>query len=168
MVVVLMGVSGVGKTTVGKALAADLGWTFVEADDFHPPANVEKMRAGIALTDADRVGWLQTLGRTLADSRAAESGVVLACSALKRSYRDALRSGDPDLRLVFLHGSRELLAARIGARRDHYMPPSLLDSQLAALEAPAADEQPITIDIAADPANLVAEIVRRLRERGDG
>lgn len=151
MRIVMMGVSGCGKTTVGRGLAAALGLPFVEGDELHPPRNVERMRAGIALTDEDRQGWLDRV----ADQLAAHSGVVVSCSALKRSYRDRLRRAAPDLRLVHLQGRPGLIAERLAARRDHYMPPSLLQSQLEALEPPAADEHALVLDIDAAPEALI-------------
>ena len=158
--IVIMGVSGCGKSTVGRAMANKLPATFLDADDFHPPANVERMRAGIALTDAERAPWLEALATRLTQARAANEPVVLACSALKRSYRDALRRGAPALTLVHLTGSPALLAERISARPSHYMPPSLLASQLATLETPAADEHAITLDVALPTEELVAAILR--------
>ncbi len=154
-----MGVSGCGKSTVGARLARQIGATFLDADDFHPPANVERMRQGIALTDDERAPWLDALAARLA---AADEPVVLACSALKRSYRDALRKGAPALTLVHLTGSPALLAERIGARPGHYMPPTLLPSQLATLEHPGADEHAITLDVAATTDALVAAIRKHL------
>jgi carbohydrate kinase (thermoresistant glucokinase family) len=161
--IVVMGPSGCGKSTVGEALARSLGWSYIEGDDFHPPANVEKMRAGVALDDADRAGWLDALAAQLAGARAAGRGAVLACSALKRSYRDRLRRGAPDLRIVYLHGDRPTLAGRLAARRHRYMPASLLTSQLAALEPPAPDEQAFGFDVDRDPAQIVAELLAVLR-----
>jgi gluconokinase len=137
-----MGVSGSGKTTVGSALAVRLGVPFVDADDLHPAANVQKMVAGIPLTDDDRWPWLDAVGAVLA-----RGPVVVACSALRRTYRDRLRAAAPDLALIYLHGSRELLADRM-AHRAHFMPVSLLDSQLATLEVPGADEHAIVLDAA--------------------
>lgn len=159
LIQVVMGVSGSGKSTVGRRLASARGVRFVEGDAFHPPRNVERMAAGIALTDADRAGWLARLRDELASAVAAREGVVLACSALKRSYRDTLREGAPDLRLIHLRGSRDLLAARLAARRDHYMPASLLDSQLAALQAPQPDESALSFDVAQDPQSIVQAIL---------
>jgi gluconokinase len=159
LAIVVMGVSGCGKSTVGTRLAQRLGATFLDADDFHPPGNVERMRQGIALTDAERAPWLDALAARLA---AADESVVLACSALKRSYRDALRKGAPALTLVHLTGSPALLAERIGARPGHYMPPTLLPSQLATLEPPGADEHAITLDVAATTEALVADIRKQL------
>jgi carbohydrate kinase (thermoresistant glucokinase family) len=153
---VVMGASGCGKSTVGEALAHALGWAYIEGDDFHPPANVEKMRAGFALDDADREGWLHALAAQLADAREGGRGAVLACSALKRRYRDRLRLGDPGLRIVFLRGSRRTLAERLAVRQHRYMPASLLDSQLAALEPPAPDEAAWCFDVDGAPAPIVA------------
>jgi carbohydrate kinase (thermoresistant glucokinase family) len=152
---VVMGVSACGKSTVGRALAQARGATHLDGDHFHPAENVARMAAGQALTDADRQGWLLALSDRLAQARAAGEGVVLSCSALKRAYRDVLRQGAPHLRLIFLHGSRELLAARIAARTDHYMPPSLLDSQLSTLEPPQADENALAFDVVLTPQQIV-------------
>jgi gluconokinase len=160
--IVVMGVSGCGKSTVGQLLATALGLPYLEGDAFHPPRNVERMRAGIALTDDDRAGWLQTLAAQLAEARSTGQGAVLACSALKRRYRELLRKGAPDLQLVHLQGRREQLAPRLAARQGHYMPPSLLDSQLATLEPPGADEAALTYDVDADPRAIVDDILNRL------
>jgi gluconokinase len=157
--IVVMGVSGCGKSTVGRTLAQRLPATFLDADDFHPPDNVERMAAGIALTDADRAGWLDALSARLAAAQAQGEPVVLACSALKRRYRDALRRGAPTLALVHLHGAPALLAQRLGARSDHYMPPSLLQSQLATLEPPDADEHALVLDVARPTTALVQAIL---------
>jgi gluconokinase len=157
---VVMGVSASGKSTVGRALAEALGATYLDGDDFHSAENVARMRTGQALTDADRQGWLAALSARLGQARAADEGVVLSCSALKRSYRDVLRRGAPALKLVYLHGQRELLAARIAARTDHYMPASLLDSQLATLEPPQTGEAALAFDVAQTPRQIVAGILR--------
>ncbi len=151
--VVVMGVSGSGKSTVGALLADALKVPFLEGDSFHPPRNVERMAAGIALTDEDREGWLQTLALQL--QRHAAHGVVLSCSALKRRYRDVLRAGAPNLALVHLAGAREVLAQRLAGRSGHYMPASLLASQLATLEPPQPDEHALTLDITQPPPHLV-------------
>ncbi len=151
-----MGVSGSGKSTIASALAERLGMRFADADALHPAANVAKMAAGIPLTDSDRGPWLDAVGATLAPG-----DVVIACSALTRAYRDRLRAVAPDLALVYLRGSRDLLAERMG-HRVHFMPVSLLDSQLATLEEPAADEHPVTVDIAATPAEIVDAIAEQL------
>jgi carbohydrate kinase (thermoresistant glucokinase family) len=160
---VVMGVSACGKSTIGRLLAQARGATYLDGDDFHPAENVARMAAGHALTDADRQGWLAALSTRLAQADAAGEGVVLSCSALKRRYRDVLRQGAPQLRLVFLHGSRELLAARIAARTDHYMPASLLDSQLATLEPPQADEAALAFDVVHTPQQIVDRIVQQER-----
>jgi carbohydrate kinase (thermoresistant glucokinase family) len=159
MHVVVMGVSGCGKTTVGQGLAAALGLPFIEGDDLHPPANVARMAAGIPLTDSDREGWLQSIGAALA---AEPRGAVASCSALKRAYRDRLRAAVPGLRLVHLHGAPALLAERLALRRGHYMPPSLLQSQLDTLEMPAVDEGAIVADVTRPPADIVAAVLRQL------
>ena len=164
LAVVVMGVSGCGKTTFGERLAHALGATFIEGDAFHPPANVARMAAGIALTDADRQGWLETLAGQLSAAAEARRSVVLGCSALKRRYRDTLRSGAPGLRLVHLHGTRELLTKRLAERRGHYMPASLLDSQLATLEPPGPDEDAITLDIELATDTLVQTALAQLQE----
>lgn len=160
--VIVMGVAGCGKTTVARALAAELGWPQAEADDFHPAANVAKMAAGTPLTDADREPWLEELRDWITGQG---QDVVVTCSALRRRYRDTLRGADAALRFVHLHGSRELLAARMGARTDHFMPVSLLDSQLATLEPLEPDEDGIVIDIDATPEEIV-EAARRFVTTG--
>ena len=152
MIVVLMGVSGAGKTTIGRLLAERLGWKFIEGDDYHPRENVQKMAAGIALDDADRWPWLDALNRRLRQ----EHDAVLACSALKESYRQRLLAGIKDARIVHLHGEKPLLAARLAARKHRYMPASLLESQYATLEPPGAA---ITIDVVADPQDCVEAII---------
>jgi len=161
---VVMGVSGCGKSTVGVALAQALGVPFVEGDTLHPPRSVALMAAGTPLTDDDRQGWLQAVAARLAAARG--TGVVVSCSALKRRYRDLLRASAPDLRLVHLTGSRELLERRMRERTGHYMPPELLQSQLDTLEPPQPDEAVYTGDIALPPAQLVAHLYNRLRTAG--
>ncbi|HYJ99045.1 MAG TPA: gluconokinase [Burkholderiaceae bacterium] len=153
--VVVMGVSGSGKSTLGAMLAHALSVPFLEGDAFHPPENVARMATGVALTDADREGWLRTLAEQL--KRHEALGVVLSCSALKRRYRDTLRSGAPNMALIYLFGPPEVLARRMAGRSGHYMPPSLLASQLAALEPPQHDEDAITFDIQRDPPALLAD-----------
>jgi len=155
-----MGVSGCGKSTVGRLLAQALALPYIEGDELHPARNVARMAAGIALTDSDRQGWLQAVAQRLGE---AQDGIVVSCSALKRSYRDLLRAAAPGLRFVHLHGDPALLAARMHSRPGHYMPASLLQSQLDTLEPPGADEAPITADIAQPPAAIVAGILRRLQ-----
>ena len=151
MQVVVMGVTGVGKTTVGRLIAARLNARFVDADDFHPPENVEKMRAGTPLDDADREPWLAALNAHLRAAASGADAVVLACSALKSAYRKRLRDGLPDLRFVHLVGTRELIAGRLGARSGHYMNPALLDSQFATLESPT---DALRLDVGATPEQL--------------
>jgi gluconokinase len=155
-VVVVMGVSGSGKSTVGRQLAERLGLDFLEGDDFHPPENVARMAAGIALNDSDRVGWLNALASRLTQALVLERGLVVSCSALKRGYRDLLRRAAPDLQLVYLEGPFELLAARMAARPGHYMPASLLQSQYEALEPPAADEAPLVFKVE-QPADSIVD-----------
>jgi carbohydrate kinase (thermoresistant glucokinase family) len=157
-----MGVSGCGKSTVGRRLATALGLHFVEGDELHSPENVARMAAGIALTDADRHGWLQAVADQLGSPTARTHGVVVSCSALKRSYRDRLRAAAPDARFVHLHGPTELLTARLQGRQGHYMPASLLQSQLDTLEPPGADERAIALNIAAGPDELVGALCRQL------
>jgi gluconokinase len=159
MVVVLMGVSGAGKTEVGTRLAKALGGTFAEGDDYHPPANVAKMRSGVPLDDADRRPWLEAMSREIGAWLEAGRTVVLACSALKQRYRDILKAGRPGVRFVHLKGDEDLIRQRLEHRRGHYMPASLLDSQLAALEEPA---DAITVGIDASPDAIVAEIQKAL------
>lgn len=165
--VVVMGVCGSGKSTVGRLLAEALGVPYLEGDAFHSAQNVARMAAGVALTDDDRQGWLRTLAEHLAAARHDGHGVVLACSALKRAYRDTLRTHAPELRLVHLTGSPELLAQRLAQRVDHYMPPSLLQSQLATLEPPGDDERALTLDIARPPQDLVQAATAWLTQAGD-
>ena len=158
--VVVMGVSGCGKSSVGQALARRLGARFLDADDFHPPANVAKMRSGVPLDDADRAPWLERLNAALREACAAGESVVLACSALKRRYRDALSAGLDGLRFVHLDGSFELIAQRLDQRRHRYMPASLLRSQFDALEPP---HDAIVLSIDRDVDALAADAERRLR-----
>ena len=158
--VVVMGVSGCGKSTVGRLLARCIKAEFLEGDDLHPTGNVERMAAGIALTDSDRRQWLLEVAAQLADARAGHHGLVVSCSALKRSYRDALRAASSDLAFVHLGGSAALLESRMQARADHFMPPSLLTSQLQTLEPPGPDERAATFD-AAMPATEIAQAAAR-------
>ena len=163
MRVVVMGVSGCGKSTVGRLLAARLGLPYIEGDVLHPPENVARMAAGTPLTDADRAPWLQRVGERLA---ASPPGAVVACSALRRRYRDQLRAHAPDLRLVHLHGSPRLLAERLATRQGHYMPASLLPSQLQALEPPQRDEAALALDIGMPPEQLAEQAQRWLQQEG--
>ena len=162
LVVVVMGVSGCGKTTVGALLAGRLGWSFAEADDFHPAANIAKMRSGTPLDDADRLPWLSAIAEQIDRWRDEGTNGVVTCSALKRRYRDIIIGDRPDVRLVFLKGDRDLIAHRLAARHGHFMPTSLLDSQFAALEEPGPDEHPITLSIGDPPAILVEKIIAAL------
>jgi len=155
---VVMGVSGSGKSTVGALLAAHDGVPFLEGDAYHPAANVIKMSAGTPLDDDDRAGWLATLADEIRTAREYGNGLVLSCSSLKRRYRDLLRAADPALRFVHLAGPRELIAARMESRPDHYMPPALLESQLRILEPLQPDETGLTLDITLAPQALVERI----------
>jgi gluconokinase len=159
---VLMGVSGSGKTTLGEALRDRLGFRFFDADSFHPPENVAKMAAGIPLDDADRAPWLARLADLLDAETAKGVPVALACSALRRRYRDRLRQGAPDLVVVLLEIDRATIEGRLAGRKGHYMPPSLLDSQLATLEQPDADERVIRVDARLPVEDMVAVIAGAL------
>lgn len=159
--VVVMGVTGVGKSTLGQLLAARLGLAFADADDFHPAANVAKMSAGTPLADEDRWPWLDAIAAHLVAHRG--RGAVVTCSALKRAYRDRLRTAVPELRLVFLYGEPELVAARQAARQGHFMPPSLVASQFATLEAPALEEAAIALDVGQPPEVLAVAVIAALR-----
>jgi gluconokinase len=158
---VVMGVSGSGKTAIGAGLARALGIEFVEGDDYHSADNVKRMASGIPLTDDDRAEWLRTLAARLREAKDAGTGLVMSCSALKRSYRDVLRAAAGELRFVFLEGQRSLIAERLTGRRGHYMPPALLDSQFAILEKPSPDEDAWACDIRESPEDLVAGLVAR-------
>ncbi len=157
---VVMGVSGCGKSSIGLQLASALEVPFLEGDSYHSYANVAKMTAGVPLTDADRADWLLALHNEIRDARLRSSGLVLSCSSLKRRYRDLLRSADPELRFAHLAGPRSLIATRMAARKDHYMPTALLDSQLATLEPLQDDEAGIVLDIAEAPEALVRQILQ--------
>ena len=159
MPLVVMGVSGSGKSTIGAAIARRVDALFLDADDFHPASNIEKMASGMPLTDEDRHPWLIAVGDEIARRTAQGHEVVMACSALKRSYRDLLRGRAEDLFFAQLDGSPELLASRIGHRTDHFMPSALLDSQLATLEPLAADECGIVVDIGDPPETVVDAVV---------
>jgi gluconokinase len=162
MIVIVFGVSGAGKTTIGKLLAEQLGWRFYEGDDFHPRANIEKMRSGRPLTDEDRWPWLERLREQITRSIAAKENAVLACSALKRAYRDRLRVSD-DVKFVFLRGDYALIAEQLCQRRGHFMNPELLRSQFADLEQPEPDEDVLTSELGRTPQELVEEIKTKLR-----
>jgi gluconokinase len=164
VIVIVFGVSGAGKTTIGKLLAEELGWRFSEADDFHPRANIEKMHSGHPLTDEDRWPWLERLLEQIMRSLAAKENVVLACSALKRAYRERLRVSD-DVKFVFLRGDYALIERQLRRRRGHFMNPALLQSQFADLEEPEPDEDAITIELGWTPEELVEEIKAKLKLR---
>ena len=161
-VIIVMGVAGSGKTTVASQLAGRLHWRFAEADAFHPPANIARMRDGIPLTDEDRRPWLDAIAAWIDSVRAAGERCVVACSALKRSYRARLAAGHRDVRFVYLEGDYDLVAARMSGRTGHYMPLSLLQSQFDALEEPDAAENAIVVPIAKPPQEIVAAIVAAL------
>ena len=165
VVLVVMGVSGSGKSTVAALLAAALGCQFQEGDDLHPSANVEKMRSGTPLTDADRMPWLRKIAEEIDGWRARRECGVLTCSALKRSYHDIIIGDRHDVALVYMKGSRELIHQRMVARHEHFMPVALLDSQFATLEEPTPDEHPIIADVSGRPADIAREIVRQLEDR---
>ena len=163
-VAVVMGVSGSGKTTVAMLLAAALGWSYIEGDDLHPPANVEKMHGGTPLTDADRLPWLQRIAEVIDEWRAKGQSGVLTCSALKHAYREIIIGDRPDVRLVYLDGSRELIGRRMAARHEHFMPVALLDSQFATLEVPGADEHPVSVSVGGRPEEIVTAIIHELEQ----
>lgn len=158
---VVMGITGSGKSTVGATLARKLGVDFVEGDDYHPLENVQRMASGIPLTDDDRASWLRALATRIREAKDAGTGLVVTCSALKRSYRDVLRAAVPELRFVFLNGPRALISERLAERRGHFMPASLLDSQLATLEEPEFDEHALACDISESAEKIVDDIVAR-------
>lgn len=162
-ILIVMGVSGSGKTTIAKGLAAALGWSLLEGDTFHPPGNVAKMAAGTPLTDADRWPWLRAIAAAIDAHRAHGESAVVACSALRRAYRDILIGERPDVRLVYLKGSQALIAERMRERQGHFMPPALLASQFATLEEPGPDEHPITVEIHGTPAEIVRAILEQLQ-----
>lgn len=159
---VVMGVSGAGKSTVARRLADELGWPLAEADEFHPTANIGKMSAGIALTDADRAPWLEALRGWITERAAAGDDTVVACSALKRAYRDVLRQARAHVLFVHLMGDPALVTARLASRSGHFMPPSLLDSQFDDLEPLESDEDGITVGLARPPERIAASVVPRL------
>ena len=163
--IVVMGVSGSGKSTLGALIADRLAVPFVDADSLHSPANIEKMAAGTPLTDDDRWPWLATVGRVLADAGRAGTGVVVACSALRRRYRDAILAEAPATVFLHLSGTREVLASRLEGRSGHFMPTTLLDSQFATLEMLQADEPGIVVDISPPVPEILADAVARIRSR---
>ena len=160
---IVMGVSGSGKSTIGERLAARLGWIFEDADRFHPASNVAKMSAGHPLTDEDRWPWLKAIAAEIDRVCDAAGHVVIGCSALRRVYRDILVHGRTDTRLVYLDGTQAVIADRLSRRKGHFMPPGLLTSQFDTLEPPTADEHPLTVSIDASVEDVVADILRQLR-----
>lgn len=161
-VVIVMGVSGCGKSTIAAMLAGRMRWEFEEGDALHPPANVAKMAAGQPLDDRDRAPWLDTVAAHIDAWRESGRSGVITCSALKRRYRDVLIGDRPDVRIAYLKGSKDLIANRLAARQGHFMPAALLDSQLAALEEPTEDEHPITVEIGPRPEVIAARIAEEL------
>src|SRR6476620_4119567 len=166
-VVIVMGVSGCGKSTIGALLASRLRWEFEDADWFHPASNVDKMHSGIPLTDQDRWPWLHAVANWIDKTRRAGGHGVVACSALKRSYRNILIGDRADVRLIYLKGDETLIARRIATRHEHFMPRSLLHSQFEALEEPGAEENPVVISIKPEPREIVAQILSALRLSGE-
>jgi len=162
MVVIIFGVSGAGKTTIGQLLAEELAWRFYDADDFHSQANIDKMRQGVPLTDEDRWPWLESLRQLIKRCLAAGENAVLACSALKEAYRRRLRV-NADVKLIFLQGDYELIANQLRQRRGHFMNPALLQSQFANLEEPQPAEGGVVIELGRSPRELVQEIKSKLR-----
>jgi gluconokinase len=159
---IVMGVSGSGKSTIGDKLAKRLGWSYEDGDRFHPASNVAKMSAGQPLTDEDRWPWLQAIAAEIDRVCAAGSHAVIACSALKRAYRSVLVHGRSDVRIIFLDGAQELIAGRLARRKGHFMPPGLLASQFKTLEPPGPTEDPVTVSIDAPVDGIVSDIVRQL------
>jgi gluconokinase len=157
--VVVMGVTGAGKSTIGALLSEQLGRSLIEGDSLHPPSNIAKMSQGIPLNDDDRLPWLKAIAARIDDARKAARPVVVTCSALKRSYREILTDGHDDVGFVYLKGAKDLIADRLAARKGHFMPPQLLDSQMAALQEPGIDEPSIVIAIDAAPDDIVASII---------
>jgi carbohydrate kinase (thermoresistant glucokinase family) len=165
VVVVLMGVSGSGKTTIGERLASDLGCAFLEGDDFHPAANVAKMKQGIALTTQDREPWLKSIAGKIDELLLTKQSAVLSCSALQRAYRDIIVGDRPHVALVYLRGDYDLILHRLQGRHGHFMPASLLKSQFDTLEEPTPDEHPIVADIELPPPEVCANVERQLEGR---
>jgi gluconokinase len=167
-IIILMGVSGSGKSTIGYRLATKLGCQFQEGDEFHSKENVDKMSKGMPLTDSDRLPWLRRIAAQIDEWRSAGRGGVISCSALKRSYREIILSKRTEVMLVYLKGSYDLIRRRMLARKDHYMPVRLLDSQFAALEEPTPDEHPVIIGVDQSPAESVAQIIFEIRGKRTG
>lgn len=163
MILVVMGVSGSGKTTIGTQLALTLRWEFEDADWFHPTRNIDKMHAGIPLTDEDRAPWLIAIADFIDQARVAGRCAVVTCSALKRRYRNVIIGNRPDVRLIYLKGDMELIGRRISTRHEHFMPASLLQSQFDALEEPGPDENPLVVSVEPRPREIVAHILEALK-----
>ncbi len=163
MILVVMGVAGSGKTTIARMLADRLGWRFQEGDALHPPANVAKMSAGTPLTDGDRWPWLRAIAAVIDGWREEGASGIVTCSALKRAYREILVGGHPDVRIVHLAGDKALIAGRMAARKGHFMPTALLDSQFATLEPPGAEENPIVVDIAPGAEAIVDLLMEKVK-----
>jgi len=162
MIIIIFGVSGAGKTTIGKLLAKDIGWQFLEADDFHPAANIQKMRNGRPLTDEDRSPWLESLRKQIEQLLSSGESAVLACSALKHAYRERLRVGN-EIKFVFLHGDYALVEKQMRSRHGHFMDPTLLRSQFDDLEEPLQDDNVLTVELGRTPQEIVIEIEAKLR-----
>ena len=167
LILVVMGVSGAGKTSISRELAARLNWTFEEGDLLHPASNVAKMHAGVPLTDADRQPWLAAVAAWVDGQRAAGLPGIVACSALKRAYRSIILGDRPRVRLVYLRGSASLIADRLAYRHGHFMPPNLLQSQFEALEEPGPEENPVIVDIGPPPSEIAEAIIRMLGSGSD-
>ena len=166
VVVVMMGVSGSGKTTIAKGVAERLGWEVLEGDTYHPPVNIEKMSRGIPLDDSDRLPWLNAIAATIDQLLAEGRSAVVACSALKRSYRKILIGPRKHVVLVYLQGSPALISERVAARKGHFMPPALLDSQFADLQEPGPDENPIVVSVAPQPPAIIDAVITAMQQRG--
>jgi carbohydrate kinase (thermoresistant glucokinase family) len=161
-ILVIMGVSGSGKSTIAEVISARLGWPFEEGDSLHPEANIAKMHAGIPLTDADRLPWLEHVAAWIDQQRSKKQPAVITCSALKRSYRQIIIGDRPEVRLVYLRGGRDLIAGRLAGRHGHFMPAALLRSQIDTLDEPDPSEDPLTVDLGASAAEVAEEIIRLL------
>ncbi len=164
-VLVIMGVSGCGKTTIADLLSRELGWTYRDGDEFHPKSNVEKMHSGTPLTDEDRWPWLKAIAAWIDEKRQAGAHAIVTCSALKKTYRDILIGPREDVGLIYLKGDEELIARRLARRKDHFMPKGLLRSQFQTLQEPGADEHPITVSIEPTPEEIIVTILAELGRR---
>ena len=163
-VLIIMGVSGCGKTTIAELLSRELGWDYRDGDEFHPKSNVEKMHSGTPLTDDDRWPWLKAIAAWIDEKRQAGAHAIVTCSALKKGYRDILIGPRKDVALIYLKGTEELIAARLSKRKHHFMPKGLLQSQFQTLQEPGPDEHPITVSISPTPEEIVAAILAELRD----